>query len=125
MVCITSCQHYYTNAIRGIVRAALVVTAVSQFSEIYAAKANAAESPLVDFPYLVICELNGVQRAFYFTKLSSDGVAVYIAPDGPAGTITIAGKAAPVGGEWSGSCSGKTLAKLRASGQTFYVQPQK
>ncbi|MGL4960371.1 MAG: hypothetical protein ACRC67_03990 [Inquilinus sp.] len=106
-------------------RTAFAVTAMTQFSEIFTAEANAAESPLVDFPYLVICELNGVQRAFYFTKLGPDGVAVYIAPDGPAGTITIAGKAAAVGGEWSGSCSGKTLATLRASGQTFYVQPQK
>jgi len=125
MVRLTSRQRQRAKLVRGIMRAVFAVMAMPQLSDIFIAETNAAESPLVDFPYLVICELNGVQRAFYFTKLGPDGVAVYIAPDGPAGTITIAGKAAAVGGDWSGSCSGKTLANLRASGQTFYAQPQK
>ena len=102
----------------------LVAIAISQFTIIVDSESYAADSLFSDFPYLVLCELSGVNRAFYFAKIGPDGVAVYIAPDGAAGTITIAGKASPVGGEWSGSCSGKTLAQLRSTGQAYYVQMQ-
>ena len=34
-----------------------------------------------DFPYLVFCETQGVDRAFYFSRLGADGVAVYLTPD--------------------------------------------
>ena len=85
--------------------------------------AEAAEASFVDFPFLVHCALNGVDRAYYLSRIDTDGVAVYISPDDKAGTITIEGTAKPIGGDWSGSCSGKTLAELRSAGQAYYLQP--
>ena len=82
--------------------------------------ATAAEQPsFTDFPILVQCELGGIQRAFYLSKIDADGVAVYISPDRQAGTVTIHGTAQPMEGEWSGSCKGKSLQELRQSGQAF------
>ena len=84
--------------------------------------AEAAEAAFLDFPFLVHCELNGVDRAYYLSRMDTDGVAVYISPDNKAGTITIEGPAKPIGGDWSGSCSGKTLEELKSAGQAFYLQ---
>lgn len=86
--------------------------------------AVAAEPSFIDFPYLVHCELNGVDRAYYLSSIDTQGVAVYVTPENQAGTITIHGKAQAIGGEWSGSCSGKTLEQLKAAGQAFYLQRQ-
>lgn len=72
-----------------------------------------------DFPYLVYCEVQGVAKAFYFSKLGADGVAIYLTPDRQAGTVTIDGVARRVGGEQSGSCAGKKLDDLRTSGQAY------
>jgi len=83
--------------------------------------AEAAEVSFVDFPFLIHCQLNGVDRAYFLSRLET-GVAVYISPDNKAGTITIEGTAKPIGGDWSGSCSGKTLEELKAAGQAFYLQ---
>jgi hypothetical protein len=81
--------------------------------------ARAAESSFMDFPFMVHCVNSGVDRAYYLAKIDPDGVAVYISPDNLAGTITLHGPAEPVGGEWAGSCAGKTLQQLRAAGQAF------
>ena len=72
-----------------------------------------------DFPYLVYCEMEGVDRAFYFSRLGADGVAIYLTPDNQAGTITIDGVARRVGGEQTGSCADKTIDDLRSSGQAY------
>jgi hypothetical protein len=73
-----------------------------------------------DFPYLVYCEMEGVDRAFYFSRLGADGVAIYLTPDNQAGTITIDGVARRVGGgEQTGSCADRTIDELRSSGQTY------
>jgi hypothetical protein len=74
---------------------------------------------LTDFPFMVHCEHSGVERAFYLAKVDPNGVAVYISPDRQAGTVTIDGPAAQVGGDGSGSCVGKTIKQLREAGQAF------
>lgn len=72
-----------------------------------------------DFPFLIYCEVQGIDKAFYFSKLETDGVAFYLTPDRQAGTITIDGAAHRVGGDQSGTCAGKTLDDLRTSGQAY------
>ena len=73
-----------------------------------------------DFPYLVYCEAQGVDHAFYFSRLRADGVAIYLTPDNQAGTITIDGVARRVGGgEQTGSCADRTIDELRSSGQAY------
>ncbi|MCO5064991.1 MAG: hypothetical protein M9924_11340 [Rhizobiaceae bacterium] len=80
---------------------------------------SAADLSFRDFPYLIFCESHGTDYAFYFSRLGSDGRAIYLTPDNQAGTITIDGVALRVGGDQSGSCFDKTLDELRASGQAF------
>jgi hypothetical protein len=99
---------------------AFAIVSLSQFVSLY--NAEAAEASFVDFPFVVHCELNGTDRAYYLSSLGADGVAVYVTPENQAGTITIEWTAKPVGGDWSGSCAGKTLEQLRSTGQAFYLQ---
>ncbi|WP_244621589.1 hypothetical protein [Neomesorhizobium albiziae] len=101
---------------RGIL---LVAIAQSSLAGMYSPSAYAQEASFEDFPVLVRCELSGVVHIYYLSKIGPDGAAVYMSPDNRAGTITITGKATPVGGEWSGSCSGKTLEQLRTAGQAY------
>ena len=93
-----------------------------QFAIAYNSQASASEAAFSDFPFMVHCELNGIDRAYYLSKIDPDGVATYISPDRQAGTITVSGEAKPVGGDWAGSCSGKTLEELRAAGQAYDLQ---
>lgn len=93
--------------------------AIASVSLYALAPAQATDLSFKDFPYLIYCESAGIAHAFYFSRLGSDGVAIYITPGRQAGTITIDGVARRVGGEQSGSCSDKTLDDLRASGQAY------
>jgi len=86
------------------------------FSAISVSETYASE-PLEDFPFLISCEYKGMHHAFYFSKLDSDGVATYINPSRLAGTISVGGTAKTLGEPIGGSCLGKTLEQLRASGQ--------
>ncbi|RWO52486.1 hypothetical protein [Mesorhizobium sp.] len=101
-----------------VIRATFAATALSQLAAI----AHASEGSFDDFPFLVHCEVSGLHRAFYLSTIGQDGVAVYISPDRQAGTITVSGKADPVGGDGSGSCAGKTLEQLRSTGQAYDLQ---
>ncbi|WP_414650709.1 hypothetical protein [Ensifer sp.] len=93
--------------------AVLVVAGAQAFGS-----AAHAEGTIFDqFPFAVACEYKGTQHAFYLAKVASDGTATYIASDNFAGTITLHGEAKAVGSDAGGSCLGKTLAELRASGQ--------
>jgi hypothetical protein len=99
---------------------ALVAAIVFQFGAVFSCQTRAASEPsFADFPFMVHCEHSGIDRAFYLAKIDPDGVAVYISPDRQAGTVTIHGPAEPVGGDWSGSCAGKTIQQLRDAGQAF------
>lgn len=104
--------------------AGTILAAITQLSlaGMYSPKAYAKEGSFDDFPFLVHCELSGVIHVYYLSKIGPNGVAVYITPDNQAGTITIRGKAEPVGGDWSGSCAGKTLEQLRLAGQAYDLQ---
>ena len=103
-------------------RSAFAILSLGGFMAVHGAEA--ADASFSDFPFLVHCELNYIDRAYYLSKVDSDGAAVYITPENQAGTITISGTAKPIGGEWAGSCSGKTLEQLRSAGQTFYLRLQ-
>nr|WP_307237605.1 hypothetical protein [Pararhizobium capsulatum] len=85
--------------------------------------AYAQEGPFGAFPIVITCENKGTQLAFYFSKLAKDGTATYLATDRLAGTITLGGHAQAVGGSEGGSCLGKTLEQLRASGQAHDLKP--
>lgn len=79
----------------------------------------ASEAAFADFPFMVRCENKGIDRVFYLAKINPNGVAVYVSPDRQAGLVTIDGPAQPVGGDGSGSCTGKTIKQLRDAGQAF------
>jgi hypothetical protein len=85
-------------------------------------RARAAEAPFADFPFLIACEAGGTQHAYYLSRISRDGVAVYLTPAKQAGMITLSGTAKRLGGDVQGSCSGKNLEQLRSAGQAFYLQ---
>ncbi len=99
-------------------RAVFAAAALLQF----APSAHAGESTLDDFPFLVHCEMGDRDRVFYLSTIGQDGVAIYISPDRQAGTISVKGKAEPVGVEGAGNCAGKTLQQLRTTGQAYYLQ---
>lgn len=103
-------------------RTAFAAIALSQVATFYNFQTHAEEASFDDFPILVHCEVSGVHRAYYLSKIGPDEVAVYVSPDNLAGTITIRGKAEPVAAEGSGSCAGKTLEQLRSTGQAYDLQ---
>jgi hypothetical protein len=84
--------------------------------------ARAAEVAFADFPFLIACEAGGTQHAYYLSRISRDGVAVYLTPARQAGMITLSGTAKRLGGDVQGTCSGKNLEQLRSAGQAFYLQ---
>ena len=85
-------------------------------------RAHAGEGSFSDFPLLVRCEVRGVEYAFYLSIVRPNGVAVYVTPARRAGTITLSGKAEPVGGSEPGNCLGKTLEQLRSAGLAYDLQ---
>lgn len=101
----------------------ILTLTLSLLSIFFSVQAHAKDVSFIDFPFLVHCEANGIDRAYYLSKITPDGVAVYISADNLAGTVTINGAAEPaMGSEGPGSCSGKTLEELRSAGQAFYLQ---
>jgi hypothetical protein len=79
----------------------------------------AEEPTFADFPYVIYCEYEGIDHAYYFSQLGRDGHAIYLTPDRQVGAISIDGVAERVGGDRPGSCLDKTLDDLRAAGQAF------
>ncbi|MBB3593679.1 hypothetical protein FHX08_004082 [Rhizobium sp. BK529] len=80
---------------------------------------QAQDNPFDQFPLLIQCKYKDTYHAFYISRISADGVATYMASERIAGTITLDGHAKATGGAEGGSCVGKTLEELRASGQAF------
>lgn len=101
---------------------ASLMTLIFVLPAVLGSPASAAEVSFKDFPFLVHCERDGVDRVFYLSRIGPDNIAVYISPDRQAGIVTIDGTAQAIGGDWSGSCAGKTIKQLRADGQAFDVQ---
>ncbi len=81
--------------------------------------ARAQEPAFAAFPYLIFCEFEGIDHAYYFSRLDPDGRATYMTPDRQVGVISIDGVAERIGGDRPGTCSDKTLDDLRAAGQAF------
>jgi hypothetical protein len=77
----------------------------------------AADDPLGNFPIVIQCKNKNTLHAFYLSRVTEDGLATYAASDRIAGTISLDGHAKAVGGQGGGTCVGKTLQELRASGQ--------
>lgn len=81
---------------------------------------RAESGSIADFPFVIHCKFKDTYHAFYASRLSPDGTATYVASDRIAGTISLSGEAKAIGSnEGAGSCAGKTLKELRASGQAF------
>nr|WP_307233114.1 hypothetical protein [Pararhizobium capsulatum] len=85
--------------------------------------AYAQEDPFAQFPFVITCKNKGTQLAFYLSRVTEDGTATYLAADRLAGTITLDGNAKAVGDTVGGTCLGKTLEQLRASGQAHDLKP--
>jgi hypothetical protein len=83
------------------------------------AELRAEEDPFMRFPVVIHCKSKDTYHAFYVSRIAQDGTATYVASDRIAGTITLNGEAKAVGGEGGGSCVGRTLKELRASGQAY------
>lgn len=81
--------------------------------------AGADEPSFADFPYVIYCEYEGIDHAYYFSQLGPDGRALYLTPDQQVGVITVDGVAERIDGDRPGSCHDKTLDELRAAGQAF------
>jgi hypothetical protein len=119
---ISTCDSIVLEARRLFAGTVFAAVALFSLAGAYCPGAHAQQGSFEDFPFLVYCELGSVIHAYYLSKIGPDGIAVYITPDNQAGTITIRGKAEPVGGDWSGSCAGKTLEQLRSAGQARDLQ---
>src|SRR5688572_24807650 len=114
-------SHTTWTDLKSVVRkvASIAVTSASLCLSICITPTVAQELSYKDFPYLIYCEFQGIDHAFYFSRLGADGVAIYLTPDRQAGMITIDGVGNRVGGEQSGTCSNKTLDDLRLSRQAY------
>ena len=117
----TALPYFSGTGLKSVLERAVLIaaTGVSLCATFFAAPTSAQDASYKDFPYLIYCESQGVDHAFYFSRLGADGVAIYLTPDRQAGMITVEGVGHRVGGEQSGSCSNKTLDDLRSSGQAY------
>lgn len=95
----------------------LAVLLVAAGAQAFGSAALAEDNLFDQFPFAVACEYKGTQHAYYLSKVTADGTATYLASDNFAGTITLSGQAKAAGADEVGSCLGKTLEELRASGQ--------
>jgi hypothetical protein len=87
------------------------------------ATVHAAENGLGAFPLVIQCQYKDTLHVFYLSRIGQDGVATYTATDRIAGTVSLDGHAKAVGGAGGGTCVGKTLQELRASGQAHDLRP--
>ncbi|WP_424928124.1 hypothetical protein [Amaricoccus tamworthensis] len=107
---------------RTVIRRLIAIVTISYSILLPTAQAPAQTgqaSDFSDFPFLIYCEYEKIGHAYYFSQLNPDGTAIFMTPDSQVGTITVNGVARRVDGQRSGSCSGKTLADLRAEKRAF------
>ena len=122
MAHVTSWQNICARICGSVGRITFAGLALLLLAALANSEARAAEASFADFPFLITCEVGGIQQAYYLHKIGRDEVAVYITPGGQAGTITLSGTAKQVGGEVQSTCSGKTLEQLRSAGQAYHLQ---
>ncbi|WP_244619073.1 hypothetical protein [Rhizobium sp. 18055] len=97
--------------------AAIAVVATAAFHTIGTGVVHADDDPFEKFPIVIQCKHKDTVHAFYLSRVAANGLATYVASERIAGTISLDGHAKAVGGAGGGSCVGKTLEELRASGQ--------
>jgi hypothetical protein len=73
------------------------------------------KDPIENLPHALICAKGEVTVIGYLTRIDADGSAVYMTLNSVFVTVSPDGT---VGDRSAGTCSGKTLAELRAAGQT-------
>lgn len=73
------------------------------------------------YPHIIVCEVNEVRHFAYLDRVEADGRAFYITPSGKGGSIAKDGVMSR-SGAIAGSCSGKTLKELIASGQAHFMR---
>jgi hypothetical protein len=108
-------RYHHTQARFSSLRNSILAAATISLMHCPAAK---AQGPLDDFPLVITCQNKDTYHVFYLSRIAKDGTATFTASDRLAGTITVTGQAKAVGDALSGgSCAGKSLEDLRASGQ--------
>jgi hypothetical protein len=103
--------------------ASTLLASMMPFAVLPVSMVQADDTVFQKFPVLIQCKLNETYHAFYISRVSQAGIATYVASERIGGTITLDGKAKAVGVKGGGSCVGKTLNELRASGQAFDLKP--
>jgi hypothetical protein len=116
MICPSSLRSLYAKSTTAYLSLSFVIVSILPVVAMSASETHASE-PLEKFPLVITCEYKSLHQVFYLARVSSDGVAVYSNPSKLAGTISVGGTAEAVGEPVGGSCLGKTLEQLRASGQ--------
>ena len=89
------------------------VLAVSAISTPTTATAQ-NDTTIGNLPHARICAKDGVTVVGYLTRINADGSAVYMSPSGILVEVSAEGV---VDNRAGGTCSGKSLAELRDSGQ--------
>ena len=69
-----------------------------------------------------MCEVKGIRNFAYLDRIEADGRATYITPSGKAATVPKGGAVGRRGGAIAGTCAGKTLKELVASGQAHFIR---
>ena len=105
-------------------RLSIAVVGLPLCLPLFCAETFARDLPFKDYPCVIYCEAEDGIRAFYFSKLDTSGVAIYLSQDVQAGMISINGDERRVGGEQSGPCYNKTVDELRSSGLAFDLPRQ-
>jgi hypothetical protein len=97
--------------------AAITLATLAALQTVGVGPVHASDDPFEKFPIVIQCKYKDTFHAFYLSRVADTGLATYVASDRIAGTISLDGHAKAVGGQGGGSCVGKTLEELRASGQ--------
>ncbi len=105
-------------------RDVLGLSAIMAFQALSPAPGYAADNALDKFPIVIQCKYKDTDHTFFLARVAGNGLATYVASDRIAGTISLDGHAKAVGGQGGGSCVGKTLEELRASGQARDLGPR-
>ncbi|KWV47709.1 hypothetical protein AS026_13120 [Rhizobium altiplani] len=88
------------------------------------ARAQETQTPLDEFPFIVMCKVKSSYLAFHLSRVTKDHTAIYLASDNIVGKITLHGHAEAVNGAGGGDCLGKTLDQLRSSGQARFLKSE-
>ena len=84
---------------------------------------SASEEGKNAYPHLIICDVAGVRHFGWLDRIEADGTAVYLTPSGKFGRVGKDGVVTVMGGQGAnpGSCGGKTIDELIASGDAHYI----